>query len=116
MGIDFTEHERNTTPVLVPNRFIDDLDGRRVASFFAYCDHAHELETGKCIKNRFGPRCNVDPDPFFRIEGETPHKKQQEFVACIVSLVNVYLSNWGKASGKTKARIFLAKAIIEGDN
>lgn len=114
MGIDFTEHERDTTPVLVPNRFIEDLDGRRVASFLAYCDHAHELETGKCIKNRFGPRCNEDP--FFRIEGDIPAPKQQEFITTINSLVNIYLKTWDRQSGKTKARLFLAKAIIEGDN
>lgn len=100
-------------PILIPNAYVDALDKHAFYHLMAQVEHAHELETGKCIKNRFGPTCNMDP--FLMIEGETPHTKQQEFVAAITSVVNAYLSTWGYRSGKTKARLFLAKAIIEGD-
>jgi hypothetical protein len=108
------EIERDTTPALIPNRFADSLSSYDFTSLMGKLDHAHELETGKCIKNRFGPKCNVDP--FLRIEGETPHTVQAEFVDAVTNVVDVWLARWGKASGKTKARLFLARAIINGDN
>jgi hypothetical protein len=44
-----------------------------------------------------------------------PTTKQKEFIEVFASLVNVYLKDWGKSSGKTVARKMLAERILKDD-
>lgn len=81
-------------------------------------DHVHVLETGECIKDRAGDcpiAARLNKDPFRKSKTLDPHSAQNDLIMTVLPVVEALLKSWGRQSGKTTARLMLAKAIIDGD-
>lgn len=102
--------EQDMSPVYVTQTRAEDFH------LLGYLPHVHVWETGRCIKNRYDEQCGYN-DVFSDIRSMRPQRHQEDFINAITGLVNTWLKSpgWGKGSGKTTARLMLAKAIIDGD-
>lgn len=103
---------QDTSPVYISQSREDDHQ------LLGYIPHVHIFETGKCIKNRYGRKCGEYNDIFTDIRSMHPNHQQEAFINAFSEMINIWLkmSGWGKRSGKTTARLMLAKAIIDRDN
>ncbi len=101
--------EHDERPIYFPN-------ATRNENVLRYLNHVHDLDTGICIKNRFGKRCNLPTNFVDEVEALTPTVGQEQIIVVIVLATSAMLRAWGRQSGRTTCRKMVAAAILKGDD